>query len=600
MQDAPHYDDVVREVGDFLVDRARRRARRRHRTPASLVRRPRHRLRQDRARTTSSCSARLDELVARVDVPVLVGTVAQVVHRRARRVGDGPLADARRRHARHRGVGASTTARASCGCTTPARRARCAAAARRDATRSTREAVRVKGRWAQGLEPRALLLDHQGPARGVRAPRRVRPQPPQGAPPGGADLAHRPRLHAHPLAARLAAQPARVRRGRHRVRAHAARPPRRVARHACPSSTRTLAAWLGDPQRAGARSTTRSSATACSACSPATSSTPASSPRVRTRSSSIEKITGRQLGSVGARDRGGHRRRGIVDSGRYRVASPELTMGTHRDQGPARARRARRAARGADPPAAVRGRRRAHRRPHRGGRDRRARRHRRLLRGREAVSRVVRSERYYLLERLATRIAEVCRVDERVTGVAVTVRKLHPPVRAMVDHVAVSHRAVSSRRPDASRVPRDRIEPRRPARVPAARGRRARRGRRRRGRRGVAGVRDRAGRRPRAARLPERGRRGRHRRSTPRELLALAHAHRGRRPSGSAPSAGGRARSTSTCCSSATSRSTSPTSWCPHPRMARAGVRARAPRRPRPGVARRGSRPTPRRSGRPV
>ncbi|HEX5586017.1 MAG TPA: dihydroneopterin aldolase [Acidimicrobiia bacterium] len=55
----------------------------------------------------------------------------------------------------------------------------------------------------------------------------------------------------------------------------------------------------------------------------------------------------------------------------------------------------------------------------------------------EAISRVVRSERYQLLERLATRIAEVCRVDERVTSVAVTVRKLHPPVRAMVDHVAV-------------------------------------------------------------------------------------------------------------------------------------------------------------------
>ena len=50
---------------------------------------------------------------------------------------------------------------------------------------------------------------------------------------------------------------------------------------------------------------------------------------------------------------------------------------------------------------------------------------------------MVTSERYHLLERLATRIAEVCRVDERVTGVAVTVRKLHPPVRAMVDHVAV-------------------------------------------------------------------------------------------------------------------------------------------------------------------
>jgi dihydroneopterin aldolase len=55
----------------------------------------------------------------------------------------------------------------------------------------------------------------------------------------------------------------------------------------------------------------------------------------------------------------------------------------------------------------------------------------------EAISRVVRTERYQLLERLATRIAEVCRVDERVTSVAVTVRKLHPPVRAMVDHVAV-------------------------------------------------------------------------------------------------------------------------------------------------------------------
>ncbi|MET0276283.1 MAG: dihydroneopterin aldolase [Acidimicrobiia bacterium] len=55
----------------------------------------------------------------------------------------------------------------------------------------------------------------------------------------------------------------------------------------------------------------------------------------------------------------------------------------------------------------------------------------------EAISRVVRSERYQLLERLASRIAEVCKVDERVTSVVVTVRKLHPPVRAMVDHVAV-------------------------------------------------------------------------------------------------------------------------------------------------------------------
>ncbi|MBM3660767.1 MAG: dihydroneopterin aldolase, partial [Actinobacteria bacterium] len=47
-------------------------------------------------------------------------------------------------------------------------------------------------------------------------------------------------------------------------------------------------------------------------------------------------------------------------------------------------------------------------------------------------------ERYDLIERLATRIAEVCAVDSRVKGTKVTVRKLHPPVRAMVDHVAVS------------------------------------------------------------------------------------------------------------------------------------------------------------------
>ena len=55
----------------------------------------------------------------------------------------------------------------------------------------------------------------------------------------------------------------------------------------------------------------------------------------------------------------------------------------------------------------------------------------------EAVSRVVKSEQYHLLERLAARIAEVCTSDPRVSGVTVTVRKLHPPVRAMLDHVAV-------------------------------------------------------------------------------------------------------------------------------------------------------------------
>ncbi len=55
----------------------------------------------------------------------------------------------------------------------------------------------------------------------------------------------------------------------------------------------------------------------------------------------------------------------------------------------------------------------------------------------DAVSRVVSSESYELLERLAARIAEVCRSDPRVEGVVVEVRKLHPPVRSQVGYVAV-------------------------------------------------------------------------------------------------------------------------------------------------------------------
>ncbi len=55
----------------------------------------------------------------------------------------------------------------------------------------------------------------------------------------------------------------------------------------------------------------------------------------------------------------------------------------------------------------------------------------------EAVSRVVSSEQYRLLERLAARIAEVCCSDPRVQGVSVEVRKLRPPVRAQLDYVGV-------------------------------------------------------------------------------------------------------------------------------------------------------------------
>jgi len=53
------------------------------------------------------------------------------------------------------------------------------------------------------------------------------------------------------------------------------------------------------------------------------------------------------------------------------------------------------------------------------------------------AARIVETERFQLLERLATRIAEACREDERVTAVTVTVRKLRPPVPAALDHVGV-------------------------------------------------------------------------------------------------------------------------------------------------------------------
>ncbi|MGZ4677122.1 MAG: dihydroneopterin aldolase [Acidimicrobiia bacterium] len=55
----------------------------------------------------------------------------------------------------------------------------------------------------------------------------------------------------------------------------------------------------------------------------------------------------------------------------------------------------------------------------------------------EAVARIVESERHQLLERLASRVAVVCREDARVTAVTVTVRKLRPPVPAAVDRVGV-------------------------------------------------------------------------------------------------------------------------------------------------------------------
>jgi dihydroneopterin aldolase/2-amino-4-hydroxy-6-hydroxymethyldihydropteridine diphosphokinase len=55
----------------------------------------------------------------------------------------------------------------------------------------------------------------------------------------------------------------------------------------------------------------------------------------------------------------------------------------------------------------------------------------------DAVRRVVADEHHQLLERLAARIAEVCRADGRVSGVVVEVRKLQPPVAGQIDYVGV-------------------------------------------------------------------------------------------------------------------------------------------------------------------
>jgi FolB domain-containing protein len=53
------------------------------------------------------------------------------------------------------------------------------------------------------------------------------------------------------------------------------------------------------------------------------------------------------------------------------------------------------------------------------------------------VERVLTTERFTLLERLAERLAEVVLVDERVVEVTVAVRKLRPPVPQQLDTTGV-------------------------------------------------------------------------------------------------------------------------------------------------------------------
>lgn len=56
------------------------------------------------------------------------------------------------------------------------------------------------------------------------------------------------------------------------------------------------------------------------------------------------------------------------------------------------------------------------------------------------VEAVVVDERFVLMERLATRIAEVVLADDRIAAVTVTVRKLRPPVPQQLETSGVSIR----------------------------------------------------------------------------------------------------------------------------------------------------------------
>jgi len=58
----------------------------------------------------------------------------------------------------------------------------------------------------------------------------------------------------------------------------------------------------------------------------------------------------------------------------------------------------------------------------------------------DAIVALIEVESFLLLERLADRIAALCRRDRRVLAVEVTVRKLRPPVAVHVASVAVTVR----------------------------------------------------------------------------------------------------------------------------------------------------------------
>ena len=186
----------------------------------------------------------------------------------------------------------------------------------------------------------------------------------------------------------------------------------------------------------------------------------------------------------------------------------------------------------------------------------------------ERVAAVVRENKDVLLERLADRIAEVVVGFDRVEAVELTVTKLRPPIAEHVETTAVQH--PPARRP-TSTSRRARRTGRSSPSAPTSATARATCASPSTGSATSSPCRRSSRPIPSAAPTP-RARTSTWsppstRRSTRSPSSAAASASRPRRCA-SAPCAGGRARSTSTCCSTTTSRSTSPELTIPHPRLA--------------------------------
>ena len=395
--------------------------------------------------------ARLDELVARVDVPVLVGPSRKAFL--ARVLGDDLGADL---VARDDGTLATAVWAVDHGARDRARARRRRRRRRAAACSTVMDADRrgggrgVKGRWAQGLEPRAFcwiikdrLAASERPGGFARNHRKVRRQEELIWLIGHGfthilsllDSPHN--LHAYDEAGI--------------PHAHVPdRPSRRVARHAAARSTRTLGGWLANPQEQrahpprGVRRPPARRARRLPALRGARHRGPARHRRHREDHRPPARLGRRARSSPSPSTRAScspGRAAGLsawepsssrdCASSACTVCCPRSRPGRSRSRSTSSSPSTSTSAGESDALddtvdySAVA----------------------------EAVSRVVTSERYYLLERLATRIAEVCRVDERVTGVRGHGAQAAPAGARDGRLRRGAHRAVTLGTP-AARVPR--------------------------------------------------------------------------------------------------------------------------------------------------